>query len=134
MEGDNQSQNTANKGVFPGANAAPGTIKVGQPVQTNPSPAPAAPVVENATEQPAPNQGTKTFIRLETKNTNGEVSGIIEVDLISFRERGQENRYLSIDVVGASQDGNQSNTNIAISNEQDFNAFKEFISNLNWND
>ena len=59
---------------------------------------------------------------------------VIEIDLISFREKGEENRYLSFDVVGAAPDGVQNETNVSISNEQDFDSFKEFISNLNWND
>jgi hypothetical protein len=62
------------------------------------------------------------------------VSGIIEVDLISFRERGQESRYLSVNTEGADEEGNRSTTSININNEADFNKFKKFISQLNWND
>ena len=142
---NNQNPSTGSKGVFPGSipnhtgaqNTAPDTapaqgvqmpqlnipeqaVQPAQPAQ----PAPQAPVVVE----------TNTYIRLETKNPDGQVSGVLEIDLISFRERGQESRYLSINAVGAGKDGNQSDTTISIDNEADFKRFKEFVSKLNWND
>jgi len=76
----------------------------------------------------------KTYVRLETKNKEEQISGIIELDLISFREKGEENRYLSLETTGVGADGVQLKTSLAIDNEKDFNMFKNFISNLNWND
>lgn len=134
MENNNANPATGSKGVFPEGNVpqvAPShtgpqnTAPENQTQNTAPAPAP----------EPAPvTADTKTYIRLETKNPEGQVSGVLEIDLISFRERGQESRYLSINTVGAGQDGGQSDTTISIDNEADFNRFKDFISKLNWND
>lgn len=130
-----QNQNTGSKGVFPGSipNAQP-QPQVNTAGAVNQSPVEQVvqnmqPVESNTTQ----NQ-TKTYIRLETKNINGQTSGILEIDLISFRERGVESRYLSINAVGSGQNGAQSDTVLSIDNEADFNKFKKFISELNWND
>jgi hypothetical protein len=136
MDNNNQNPNTGAKGVFPGSMPSQGVAQ--QPVQNIQAP-------PTYTEQPVQNtqpttavteqqNQSKTYIRLETKNSEGQLSGILEIDLISFRERGQESRYLSINAIGAGQDGGQSDTTISIDNETDFNRFKKFISELNWND
>lgn len=129
------NQNTGSKGVFPGSNPN---------VQPQPQVDVSGIVNQSPTEQMVqniqlaqnntPQNQTKTYIRLETKNSEGQLSGVLEIDLISFRERGIESRYLSINTVGAGQDGGQSDTTISIDNEADFNKFKKFISELNWND
>jgi len=149
-----ENQNTNNRGVFPGSNpnaqssgsSAPGAQNTQsnhngqqntltenlvneftqQTIQSNPS-------VKN-TSPSNNNDDVNTYIRLETKNNDGQVSGILEIDLISFRERGVESRFLQVNSVGASQNGQEGDVTIAIDNEADFNKFKEFISNLNWND
>ncbi len=131
----NSNQNTGNKGVFPGAN--PIIIPTGQ--GTSPENVPglenSMPTIPQPKEQAVVyTNETNTYIRLETKNSEGQLSGVLEIDLISFRERGQESRYLSVNVVGAGQDGKQSETTLSIDNEEDFNRFKKFISDLNWND
>ena len=150
MGDNNQSMN---KGVFPGADSlTEGSIQTGQPVpqetqKTKPvivtpntgAPVAAAPApeqveqVEQGAPAPAP-QETNTYMNLETKNSEGGVTGIMEIDLISFRERGEESRYLAINATGAGTDGNQSETIISIRNEEEFNRLKAFISQLNWND
>jgi hypothetical protein len=130
-----------NKGTFPGdTTQTTGSIQTGPPIQNQPikpistnidhhdsAPASAVETIQN-------DDGITTFIRLETVNSENVVSGIIEVDLISFREKGQESRFLSINTTGAGEDGNSSTTSININNEQDFDRFKKFISELNWND
>jgi len=138
--GDNV--NTGSKGVFPTNGAkTEGTI---QPVKvvTNNTPA-TAPVVSPSApaQEAAPNTGSfqevnagETYALLETKNHEGQVSGIIELDLISFREKGKENRYLQLQTTGVGEDGNQVKISLAIDNESDFNVFKSFVSKLNWND
>lgn len=140
MENNNANLNTGSKGVFPGSSsiANPGPVNVPgapntQPSKPNQPDSSAINFVEEVAKAASPEE-TKTYIRLETKNPEGEVSGVLEIDLISFRERGQESRYLSINTVGAGQDGNQTDTTISIDNEADFKRFKDFISNLNWND
>jgi len=143
--------NNNNRGVFPG-NAIPsqGSIQTGPPVQevqeeqkitAIPAVAPTAPTApatnlshHESADNVLTEEGSNTFIRLETKNPEGQISGIIEVDLISFRERGQESRFLQVHTTGADSEGNESTTAINIDNEEDFNKFKKFISQLNWND
>jgi hypothetical protein len=80
------------------------------------------------------NTDAETYFRLENKNNEGQVSSIIEIDLISYRERGVESRYISINTLGRNQENQQSDTTIAIDNEEDFIRFKKFVSQLNWND
>ncbi|MEK6829582.1 MAG: hypothetical protein AABY15_05680 [Nanoarchaeota archaeon] len=131
MESNNINPNTGSKGVFPGANVSqPNQInQVAQPMQNNQITN--NQILETQEESAA---DAKTYMHLETKNAEGQVSGIIEIDLISFRERGQESRYLSIKTAGAGSDGKRSDTALSIDNENDFNKFKKFISELNWND
>ena len=131
MDDNNANPNTGAKGVFPGAN------QMVNPAGTNTSgTVNQAPINQEQVVIPAatPAADTKTYIRLETKNSQGELSGVLEIDLISFRERGQESRYLSINTIGAGNSGEQSDTTLSIDNELDFNRFKKFISDLNWND
>jgi hypothetical protein len=134
---NNANPITGSKGVFPGQVPQAPQAQVPQPGQEYSELindgqqfiAPGAPVAA-----PENNNSVETYIKLETKNSEGQVSGILEIDLISFRERGTESRYLSVNLVGSGKDGNQSDTTISIDNETDFNRFKSFISNLNWND
>lgn len=142
--------NTGSKGVFPtNGERTEGSI---QPVAVvKPAIAPTAtviaPTVNEATvaqevdishhDEVVESVGNKigaTYSRLEVKNDEGQISGIIELDLISFREKGEENRYLSFQTEGVDDEGNQIKIMLAINNETDFNIFKNFVSNLNWND
>lgn len=141
MENNNQNINTGQKGVFPGSHIPnqPVINEYSQLAESTISSANQnAPGAQNTNinigipSADAPE--TKTFMKLETKNPDGQVSGVIEIDLISFREKGQESRYLSINTLGVGQDGVQSETIISIDNEIDFKKLKDFISNLNWND
>lgn len=144
MDNNNASPSTGNKGVFPGSvpqapqqPAQPAPQQTGQPVQNTqtapqqPQAQPQAPVQPQA--QPV-NTDAETYFRLENKNNEGQVSSIIEIDLISYRERGVESRYISINTLGRNQENQQSDTTIAIDNEEDFLRFKKFVSQLNWND
>jgi len=137
--GDNV--NTGDKGVFPTNGAkTEGNIAaapaVAPAIATAPVVAPADMSHHEAVQPVQPvqeNVTNATYAMVQIKNAEGEVSGIIESDLISFREKGYENRYLSIKTIGVGEDGNQSTTTITLA-EEDFNIFKEFISKLNWND
>lgn len=140
-----ETNQNSNKGVFPGVQAPNnGEIKVGIPTPTTPkntmgvqNGVPSN--LEHHNESVLTNEiintdDAKTFIRLETKNGEKQVEGVIEIDLISFRERGQESRFLSVSTIGADTEGKESTTTMNINNETDFNLFKKFISELNWND
>lgn len=138
MDNNEINPNTGAKGVFPGSNGIyPGSSSVANSASENtPGTGNLSPIIqEQAAPMPvvAPSD-TKTYIRLETKNSEGQVSGILEIDLISFREKGEESRYLKLFSVGAGSNGEQSDTTLSIDNETDFNRFKKFISELNWND
>lgn len=137
MNTENQTQNTGAKGVFPGHGVpSQGSIQVGPPIVEN----------QNSDDYDITNidsitpekfvENSSTYMRLETKNSEEQISGIIDIDLISYRERGQESRYLSINMNGINMEANgiQSQVSISIDKESDFNILKEFISNLNWND
>lgn len=144
MDNNNGNPSTGNKGVFPGS-VPQAPQQTGQPVQ-NTQTAPQAPQQPNVhhtgPQNTAPQQSaaqpvntdTETYFRLENKNSEGQVSSIIEIDLISYRERGVESRYISINTLGRNQENQQSDTTIAIDNEEDFLRFKKFVSQLNWND
>ena len=152
-----ENNNNGNKGVFPGTPVpSQGSIQTGPPVVGNPKVTAIQPAghaagasAPNLSHHETPNNnlvetegnieaatqdGAVTYIKLETTNTEQQISGIIEVDLISFRDRGQESRFLSINTTGSDAEGNSSTTSININNEADFNRFKKFISELNWND
>lgn len=74
---------------------------------------------------------TDTYISIGDKN-----QGIVEFDLMSHREKGQEVRYLHIQVRGYSLDekGTPSNTYMALQNKEDFEKVKSFFSTLKWED
>jgi len=127
MDSNNVNKPTGNKGVWPGSNIA------NTPIVTN-NKEPLARESNPITNKEELNKDKKTYVRLETKNVDGVLSGIFEIDLISFREKGKESRYLSVNVTGIDKEGNQSDTIISIDNETDFNKLKSFISKLNWND
>lgn len=136
MENNNQNPNTGAKGVFPGINHQVGSTAGELPLSSNREEVivthPGQPIFSEQNGLNSAN--TKTYFRMETKNAEGQVSGILEIDLISFREKGEESRYVKFFSVGAAEDGTQSETTISIDNEGDFNRFKKFVSDLNWND
>jgi hypothetical protein len=67
-----------------------------------------------------------------------EDEGYIEFDLVSFRQKGEERRYAHINLVGFSETESgaeePSRAYVNLSNKEDFESFKKFISTLNWND
>jgi len=145
MDNDNQKINTGNKGVFPGTNVPPKAQPQNKPqpqqhtqqtqqMQQNNVNQPEDQTASEGHQTQSRPADSNTYMNLSCKNAEGEVSGVLDIDLISFRERGQESRYLSINSFGADREGNQSEARIYINNEEDFNRLKEFISNLNWND
>lgn len=62
-------------------------------------------------------------------------SGYVEFDLVAFREKGEESRYLvtkltSID--SSSEENQKSEFYISIDSEEEFNKMKSFFSQLEW--
>ena len=58
-------------------------------------------------------------------------TGKIEVDLVTYREKGQQVRYLSLNVQQIHQEGTTSST-ICL-DEEAFNKIKIFFKQLEWN-
>lgn len=57
-------------------------------------------------------------------------TGSIEIDLVSFRQKNQEAKYLTIAIKNPGQNEEQS---FAIDNEEAFNTLKKFFEQLVWN-
>ena len=78
-------------------------------------------------------QNNQTYVRIGDEN-----NGFLEFDLVTFREKGTETRYISVIVHGFSIPENQNEeskptrTQINISTEEQFLAFKKFIQQLDW--
>ena len=77
-------------------------------------------------------QSNRTFCQLGNQR-----EGFMEIDLKSFVEKGEETRYLSIELIGydipeGTKTPVQASCSMSISNEIQFNKFKEFVSNLTW--
>lgn len=123
MEDNNLNSNYRQKGVFPVSEIFEPQDLQYQDIN-----------LENLVPEPSNHKNNQTYMKLETKNTEGQISGVLEIDLISFREKGQESRYLSVSSIGGNSEGKSSNTILSIDNEADFLILKNFVSNLNWND
>ena len=83
----------------------------------------------------------KTYFFFEgEKKEEEDDSEAMEMDLVTFRERGTETRYLSVSIYGTEVVGDANKiperqyTSLIIDNKEDFEKLKEFISNLNWDD
>ena len=61
-------------------------------------------------------------------NLNREDGSKLEVDLITFREKGQQVKYLAITFT----DANQNSASISLDQES-FNTLKTFFRQLDWN-
>jgi len=127
------------------ANANSGVITTPAP------PAPAAPIVSN---RPAPvlNSPDITRPKPEVKKTQSQVTeadndtyfeggdeetGLLEADLVSFREKGKETRFLSFKIsnfVLTGEETQKYELSKTIDTEEKFLEFKRFVANLNWND
>jgi hypothetical protein len=64
--------------------------------------------------------------------------GYVEFDLMSYRQKGNEVRYLSLQVRGFSMDddskGKETNAYITITDKDDFERIKSFFTALKWED
>ncbi len=63
-----------------------------------------------------------------------EESGVLEIDLQSFKQQGKETRHISISVVGLDNQQQINKTEMFVLDETTWNKFKEIVSKLNWND
>lgn len=85
--------------------------------------------------KPAVNQDGETYFFFESNDNE-----VMEMDLITFREKGEETRYLALSIFGAeiTEDPNkapvQQYTSLTIRSKEEFEKLKKFISQLNWTD
>ena len=71
----------------------------------------------------------QTYFNMGTQET-----GSIEIDLVSFRQKNMEAKYLTISIQNPGESGEQSKLNtFAIDNEEAFNSLKKFFEQLIWN-
>ena len=59
-------------------------------------------------------------------------SGTLELDLVVFREKGEQTRYLTITFGQKDQSGEPATVSINL-NEESFNSIREYFKNLEWN-
>jgi len=133
MDNNKPNPATGNKGTFPGSspNVQPSNANTTGAQNMMPQ------TTQMQQEQQViqkPKGGGGTYFTLQAKDESGSVTGVIEIDLISFRERGEESRFLSINVDGSGVNNDRSTTKMSIGSEEEFNRLKEFISQLSWND
>ncbi len=62
---------------------------------------------------------------------------LLEIDLVTFREKGSETRYLSFATIGIPTqvaEGQPTKVMLSIDTREDFESIKQFFSELNWED
>jgi len=152
-EGANPQQPVQQQPAQPQAQAAQQPAQQAQPQQPVQQAQPQQPVQQAQPQQPVqqaqPQQPVQQAQQAQPPSQSqansgtffqggNEVDGFIEIDLVSQRYKGEESRYLSIFVNGFSIDEQNNTVNsgaaINITNENEFNAFKVFVSKLSWND
>jgi hypothetical protein len=64
----------------------------------------------------------------------GDETSSLEFDLVTFRQKGKEERYLSVSFLGYNINKEPVEAQEAFINvgEEDFNKIKSFFSNLEW--
>jgi len=76
----------------------------------------------------------ETYFEFKAKNNSK-----LEFDLVTFREKGVETRYLSISInwprtLNGNKEAEYDKTMITIGSKEDFEELKKFIGQLNWGD
>jgi hypothetical protein len=70
-----------------------------------------------------------SFCRVGSNN-----GGYLEVDLRVTKQRGAEERCISLSVVGFNEESQISKTEMFLLDEEAFKKLQVFIAKLNWND
>jgi hypothetical protein len=59
----------------------------------------------------------------------------LEMDLISYRQQGSEERFFTITVNGWKKDGEETSSSfMKFSTKEQFDSLKSFMANLQWED
>lgn len=73
---------------------------------------------------------SKTYLCLGSAENPS--AGSLELDLVVFREKGEQTRYLNLSF--AQPDENNETKSVSINlNEESFNTIREFFKQLDWN-
>lgn len=92
---------------------------------------------QNQTNNQTSSEQEESFV-FDEKGTYCKVgspaSGIMEVDLQSFKQRGTEERYISFSIHSLNDEKELFTSEMFFLDENSFNKFKAFIAKLNWND
>ena len=60
--------------------------------------------------------------------------GVIEIDLRSVKQKGTEERFISVKTNGYNEENEVVSSEVFLLNEDQFVKLKAFITKLNWND
>lgn len=81
------------------------------------------------------NQSELIFEEVGTFCKAGSTSGgVLEIDLRSMKQKGTEERFISVKVIGFNDQNEVSQAEMLLLNEEQFKKLKEFITKLDWND
>ena len=81
---------------------------------------------------PIDSNGSETYYVYESSD-----GGFFEVDLVTFREKGTETRYLSLEVAGLNMTGEEpvpQQAMISLESREQFEELKAFFTQLSWED
>jgi hypothetical protein len=73
---------------------------------------------------------SKTYLCLGSPE-NPE-AGLLELDLVVFREKGEQTRYLNLSFAQPDENGVMKSVSVNL-NEESFNNIREFFKQLDWN-
>lgn len=80
-------------------------------------------------EKDKPKKDIQTYIAIGEQE-----SSLLEIDLVTFREKNQSMRYLSFNFSGINQKtGEAQESFVNIDSEEAFNQLKNFFIQLEWN-
>jgi hypothetical protein len=95
-------------------------------------------IVNEVNEEVAYNKNSspneKTYIEIvASTDDSGQPMSVLEVDLIISREKGKENRRLTMNFAEIDEKSKQIIEKSVNINKESFMQLKEFFSNLDWN-
>jgi hypothetical protein len=59
-------------------------------------------------------------------------AGLLELDLVVFREKGEQTRYLHLSFAQPDENNNMKSVSVNL-NEESFKTIQEFFKQLDWN-
>lgn len=91
-------------------------------------------VIKNLEEEQKMSEKLKENHKTTYIVIGSEETGLLEIDLVTFRQKNDEMRYLSIVFKGIdTRTGQEQDAFINIDNEDAFKELKKFFAQLDWN-